>query len=203
MIHFVLQNIIQNESKLFSQKQSRRKKARGELLRTLSLRRKRHRDLVPILLNKILCENERKFWLEPGRTKCYFWETTVSTWIGTDYDRLWLQNFRVSSSTFEFICVIKLHARLAKRDTKLRKSIPVPKRIAICIWHLATGEDLRSLGWRFDVGKSTACMIVNEVCQAIVDILLPLHIRWPEDQRLQEVIQGFKSKWNFPQCRGY
>jgi hypothetical protein len=57
-------------------------------------------------------------------------------------------------------------------------SIPVRQSVAICLWHLATGEDLHSIGWRFDVAKSTACEIVNEVGQAIVSILLPRFIKW-------------------------
>ena len=45
----------------------------------------------------------------------------------------------------------------------MRDAIPPEKRLAVCLWHLATGEDLRSLSWRFDIGKSTACVIINEV----------------------------------------
>jgi hypothetical protein len=43
----------------------------------------------------------------------------------------------------------------------------------------ATGEELRSLSWRFSIGKSTACMLVNDVCEAIVRVLLPLYVQWP------------------------
>ena len=81
-------------------------------------------------------------------------------------------------------------------------SIPVEKRVAICLWHLATGEVLRSLGWRFDVAKSTSCEIINDVCQAIVKILLPKFITWPTGNALRAVVDGFASEWNFPQCAG-
>jgi hypothetical protein len=34
-------------------------------------------------------------------------------------------------------------------------------------------EDFLSLAWHFGVGKSTACEIISEVFQAVVEILLP------------------------------
>ena len=78
----------------------------------------------------------------------------------------------------------------------------VEKRVAICLWHLATGEDLCSLGWRFDVAKSTSCEIINDVCKAIVNILLPKFITWPTGNALRAVVNGFASEWNFPQSAG-
>ena len=65
-------------------------------------------------------------------------------------------------STFGFLCD-QLGDFLRKEDTRLRDAVPPAKRLAVCLWHLATGEDLRSLSWRFDIGKSTACIIINEV----------------------------------------
>jgi hypothetical protein len=67
---------------------------------------------------------------------------------------------------------------------------------------LATNEDLRSLAWRFGVGKSTACEIINEVCQAVVEILLPQVIKWPSGEKLLNVVDGFLTTWGFPQCAG-
>jgi hypothetical protein len=62
-----------------------------------------------------------------------------------------------------------------REDTTFSEAIPVEKRVAI-FWHLATKEDLRSLAWRFGVGKSTTGGIINEVCQAVFEILHKQHI---------------------------
>ena len=121
------------------------------------------------------------------------WENTVYKWNTNDSDRLWIANFRLLKATFEFVCGL-LNVRLLEKDTVLRKSISVHKRVVICLWDLSTGEDFRSFSWRFDVGKSTACTIVNDVCQSIVDILLPLYIRWPSRERLLDILDGFSSK---------
>ena len=145
--------------------------------------------------------NERRFWLEPGRSKSFFWERTVSKWNDEDSDKLWLENFRMTKNTFLFICT-KLRPEVERQDTRLRPCVPLEKRVAICIWHLATGEDLRSLGWRFSIAKSTACMITNEVCEAVVNTLMHLYIKWPTSQRLADTVNGFKERWDFPQCVG-
>lgn len=50
--------------------------------------------------------------------------------------------------------------------------------------------------------KSTACDIVNEVCEAVIDVLLPSVIKWPEGEALNSVINCFATQWHFPQCGG-
>ena len=59
---------------------------------------------------------------------------------------------------------------------------------------------MRSLGWRFDIGKSTACQIVNDVCKAIVDVLLPKVIKWQTGEVLKSVLNRFSEEWKFPRC---
>jgi hypothetical protein len=61
---------------------------------------------------------------------------------------------------------------------------------------LATGEDFRSLAWRFGVGKSTACEIVNDVCEAIVDVLLSTVLKWPTSGALALMV--FSRSGVFP-----
>ena len=45
-------------------------------------------------------------------------------------------------------------------------------------------------------------MIVKDVCQAIVQLLLPKYIQIPTGDRLKAIVDGFESKWGFPQCVG-
>ena len=130
--------------------------ANGRNIRNLMVRRKRIRETFLFTLTKNMIGRElnveRRFWLEPGRAGSFFWERTVSSWLGSDNENLWLENFRMTKATFMFICQ-QLDGKLRKKNTRMRNAIPPEKRIAMCIWHLATGEDLRSLGWRFDTGE--------------------------------------------------
>ena len=111
--------------------------------------------------------SDRRFWVQETKHIRSFWEKTIAL---LKEDSLWLENFRLSRGTFEFVCQ-NISANLLRQDTRFRKAVSVEKRVAICLWHLATGEDFRSLAWRFGVGKSTACEIVNNVCKSIVDLL--------------------------------
>ena len=137
---------------------------------------------------------ERRFWVQESKDIGSFWEKTVALW---KEDSLWLENFRMSPGTFDFVCH-KISGNLWGQDTTFRKAISVEKRFAICLWHLATGEDFRSLAWRFGVGKSTACEIVNDVCEAIVDVLLSTVLKWPTGGALRTVLDGFLQIWGFP-----
>ena len=70
-------------------------------------------------------------------------------------------------------------------------------QFAYGIWPLEN-----SLAWRFVVGKSTACEIVNDVCEAIVDVLLSTVLKWPTGGALRTVVDGFLQIWGSPQCAG-
>ncbi|KAK3733250.1 hypothetical protein QZH41_011088 [Actinostola sp. cb2023] len=159
---------------------------------------RRLRLISLILKKKLTFQIDRRYWVLPSRGNNGFWEDTVSLWSD---DKLWVENFRMTRNTFIFICQ-ELRLHLTKKDTRLRGSISVEKRVAICLWHLATGEDLRSLGWRFGIAKSTACEIIKEVCKAIVEVLLTRVIKWPSGNELKAVTNGFKTRWGFPQCAG-
>ena len=84
----------------------------------------------------------------------------------------------------------------------MRKAISVEQRIAITLWRLATTTDYRTIGHLFGVSKMAVCLIVKEVCSAIVEVLLLRYIKVPTGNSLKEVIHGFKHKWGFPQCAG-
>ena len=45
-------------------------------------------------------------------------------------------------------------------------------------------------------------MVVHETCKAIVTKLMSLYVSFPAGEQLNEVVQGFKGKWGFPQCAG-
>lgn len=62
----------------------------------------------------------------------------------------------------------ELREQIERQDTRLRCAIPVDRRVAITLWRLATNADYRSTGHIFGVAKGTVCVIVHEVCDAIV-----------------------------------
>lgn len=59
----------------------------------------------------------------------------------------------------------------------------------------------RSICERFNVGRSTALYITRRVVRALVE-LAPVIIKWPTDERLNEVWEGFESTSTFPKVIG-
>ena len=74
--------------------------------------------------------------------------------------------------------------------------------MAIALWRLGTNLEYRSIGHLFGVGLSSVFVAVREVCEAIVDILLPRYIRIPPGDNICRVVDGFNLRWGFPQCIG-
>ena len=75
-------------------------------------------------------------------------------------------------------------------------------KVAIALWRLGTNVEYRTISHLFGVGISTACCIVYEVCQEIVHCLLHTYIKIPKGRDGIAVVEGFASKWDFPQCFG-
>ena len=76
---------------------------------------------------------------------------------GTFTNNDWIENFRMTKETFLYICN-ELRPHIEKRDTKMRKAIPVEKRVAITLWRLATNADYRTIGHLFGVSKGAVCV---------------------------------------------
>ena len=89
---------------------------------------------------------------------------------------------------------------MAKKDTRLRQSIPVHKRVAL--WQLATGNTYQSTGLQFGIGRCTAMLIKQDFSNAIAKHAKEF-IKFPETE--QEVLQSirlFTNKSPFPQVVG-
>ncbi|KAM7300574.1 uncharacterized protein ISCGN_016185 [Ixodes scapularis] len=68
---------------------------------------------------------------------------------------------------------------------------------------LAAGLTLRMVTFNFLVGRSTACRVVSDVCDALWDILQPVYLTCPQtaDEWLR-VAADFEERWNFPHSLG-
>lgn len=73
---------------------------------------------------------------------------------------------------------------------------------SIALWRMGTNVEYRTISHLFGVGVSSACVIVHEVCKAIVNALLATYIKLPTGHQALEVVRGFEDRWNFPQCFG-
>ncbi|WOL00330.1 hypothetical protein Cni_G09043 [Canna indica] len=109
--------------------------------------------------------------------------------------------FRMSRATFDMICE-ELGSAVQKADTTLRTAVPVRKRVAVCIWRLATGEPLRDVSARFGLGISTCHKLVFEVCTAIKTLLMPRFVQWPEGAAAADAKSRFEAASRIPNVVG-
>lgn len=59
----------------------------------------------------------------------------------------------------------------------------------------------RSICEKFNVGKATALSSVRRVTEALVNLAL-IFITWPKNDRVQQVLQGFRNVSKFPNVIG-
>ena len=159
------------------------------------LRRKERERLMFVMMIAIVTSNlasERTVWTVTRSSR--WWEDVV---CGSFTSEQWLENFRMSRSTFQYLCD-KVRSMI---DTRLRKAVPTDKRVAITLWFFATGADYRTIAHLFGVSKSTVSLVVKNVSSAILE-LLPQYIHMPTGDALREVVDGFKREYGFPQCAG-
>ncbi|XP_043097547.1 protein ANTAGONIST OF LIKE HETEROCHROMATIN PROTEIN 1 [Puntigrus tetrazona] len=134
-------------------------------------------------------------WSYPREHK--WWDTIVPAFTPEQF----IQNFRVSRESFEYICCRLRHV-LQRRNTNFRLCVPLKKRIAIALWKLATGSEYRSVSQLFGVGVSTVFNCVQDFCNAVIKVLLAVHVKFPDSTKLKEMADVFESGWNVPQCVG-
>ena len=105
----------------------------------------------------------------------------------------------MSKRTFDYLCN-QVRPLLQRRDTRIRRAISVPKRVAITLWCMATCSEYRTVGHLFGVARCTVCVVVHETIGAIVKTLLHVYIKFPMGQSLINTVNEFKEKWGLPWC---
>ena len=84
----------------------------------------------------------------------------------------------------------------------MRRQLSVQRRIAMCLWCLATPIEYCTTAHLLGIGQSTVCNIVHDICRAIVKILMKEYIKFPSGDDLKRVVDEFKTKWGVPQRFG-
>jgi hypothetical protein len=169
----------------------KQQKLRIYKFRKLAQRRKK---LFMCLLNFTKRTVDRTIWVMPRETDIY---RDIINWTPQD----WYRNVRMSQQTFNHICD-QLAPLVQKRTTKFRTPVPVCKRVMLTLWRLATNIEYRTLGHLFGVCRGTVCVIFHEIIDAINAILQHSYLKFPSGQSLRNVVDGYRTRWNFPQCCG-
>ncbi|CAN6336483.1 unnamed protein product [Urochloa humidicola] len=134
----------------------------------------------------------RRVWVRERSTE--WWDRLDSPAACPDAE--FRRALRMSRATFAAL-VDALGGAVAKEDTPLRAAVPARRRVAACVWRLATAEPLREVSRRFGLGISTCHSIVLQVCRALAAVLMPAAIRWPDDDP-SAAAAGFRAASGLP-----
>lgn len=117
----------------------------------------------------------------------------------------WVSNFRVSQSTFEYICsLVKPDLESATPTNFMSiegRFIPVQKQVAIALRRLASGFAHTIIGEMFGVGTSTVCKITWKFVKAMEKRAMH-HMHWPKGEEMERVKEGFRKVHGLPNCCG-
>ncbi len=102
-----------------------------------------------------------------------------------------------------FELVERLTPRIEKQDTLYHKTFQLGIKVAITLWHLATGDSYHSLMYNVRVAHNTISKVVRDFCQAIIDDYAGEVIAAPTTAaEWLQIADLFSSRWNFLNCLG-
>ena len=70
----------------------------------------------------------------------------------------------------------------------------------VTLWRLASNIEFRALGHLFGINRGTACAVFHETIKAMHTVFLPRYLKFPTGQSLRSIVDGFRTRWGFPQC---
>nr|XP_037270386.1 uncharacterized protein LOC119162001 [Rhipicephalus microplus] len=110
------------------------------------------------------------------------------------------ENFRVNRSTFKYL--VSVCEGMKRKDTVMRKAIPLDKCVAIALYRLATSAEDRTVANLFAVSRSSVNNNVREFRGAVVRCLEKRLVRFPHTRELKEHLRQFRAMNGLPQCLG-
>ncbi|KAJ3655867.1 hypothetical protein Zmor_014976 [Zophobas morio] len=132
---------------------------------------------------------------KPSRIENYV-ERTVPNLTAREFQ----QHFRITIDAYEHL--IQMVGPLLKRKNyKGRFTINVEKQLLAVIWLLATPDSYRSVGERFDLGKSSLSVCFMRVIKILCSLTQRI-ITWPTGHKLTEVKEKFRQMAGLPNVIG-
>ena len=140
--------------------------------------------------------SEKTIW-EKQRSR-EWWTDIVK---GTFSDDQWMEYFRMTKVTFEILCEY-LCPSFPDQARSVWEPLQLDHRVAIAVYWMASSAEYRTIANLFGVGKSTVNKCILDVCRAMAENILDKYVRFPADDDLQHVIDGFDKTRGFPNCAG-
>lgn len=127
-----------------------------------------------------------------------WWTDGYQNWDEESFKK----RLRVSRDTFEFI-LSEIKDLIVKEPTRMKPHpTPPATQLALCLYRLAHGCTFLTVGDLFGVAESTAHIIFQDVCKAIVGCLYDRFVYLPRNlQEWSQELENFLGNWEIP-CVG-
>ena len=102
-------------------------------------------------------------------------------------------DFQMTPDTFSDVVTL-VRNRLEKQDTRFHEAVPIEKRVATALWHLANRNSCHGVSKTFAVGKSTAVSIAKSFCAEISHLSKYFIKFWRTPSGTAKAIATFKKK---------
>ena len=151
-----------------------------------------------ILLKKKNMCGRRTCWVKKGQTSAW-WDKFLNNEV---MDSDWLENFRVSKTSFEELVNI-LRPYLEKQVTRMRKPISTECQITFFSYYVSDEARYRKTANVFDISGGSVSLIIRKVSKTIVEFLGKDYMKLPEAvAEVENLTQKFLEHHGFPQCMG-
>ena len=107
----------------------------------------------------------------------------------------------MTKATFEILCN-DLRPSFPDQARYVQELLQLDHRVAIAVYWMASSAEYRTIANLFGVRKSTVHKCIHDVCTAMAENILDKYVKFPADDDLQHVIDGFDNTWGFPNCAG-
>ena len=115
---------------------------------------------------------------------------------GTFSDDQWMEHFRMTKATVEILCDDLRPCFLTRLDPYGSHFNWITELPLLCTgWPLPRNTVLLP-------GKSIVQKCIHDVCTAMAENILDKYVKFPADDDLQHVIDGFDNTRGFPNCAG-
>ena len=105
----------------------------------------------------------------------------------------------MTKTTFEILCD-DLRPSFPDQARSVQEPLQLDHRVAIAVYCMAFYAEYCTIANLFGVGKSTVHKCIHDVCTAMAENILDKYVKFPADDDLQHVIDGFDNTWRFPNC---
>ncbi len=111
------------------------------------------------------------------------------------------QNFVRCEHAMFHEMVERLTPIISQQHTNYHKALDLGSKVANTLWYVATVDSSKSLQYGFRVAYNTICLLIAEVCAAIVDMYYEEVIQTPTTPEDWMVIANHNSRgWQYHHC---